>query len=127
MNIESFEVGCEKLGLDPATCRPDVSTVPEKYQRAITATFEMYIICEASREGKEPDWNDSNERKWTPWFDMEVDENNPSGFRFDGSYYGYTDTYSAGGSRLCYRTENESDWHAKKHLEKYRDMMVIPR
>jgi hypothetical protein len=127
MNIESFEVACEKLGLDPATCRPDVSNVPEKYRSAITATFEMYVICEASREGKEPNWNDSRERKWMPWFDMEVDENNPSGFRFCASDCDYSGTGSTGGSRLCYRTEDESDWHAKKHIEKYRSMMVIPK
>jgi hypothetical protein len=127
MNIESFEVGCQQLGLDPENCRPDLSTTPEKYRKALMATFEMYVICEASREGVPPNWNDGSERKWTPWFDMEVDKNNPSGFRFFASYYSYTNTITTSGSRLCYRTEAESDWHAKHHIDKYRDMMVLPK
>src|SRR5690349_1493458 len=127
MNIESFEIGCEKLGLDPLTCKPDVTNVPERFQKAITATFEMYVIVEASREGKVPDWNNSNERKWEPWFDMEVDENNPSGFRFNASGCSLANSGSSGGSRLCYISEAESDWHAKQHIDKYRDMMVIPK
>lgn len=127
MKIESYEAGCKQLGHDPEAIRPDVSKVPEKHQKAVMATFEMMIISEASWEGKQPDWNDGSQRKWIPWFDMEVDGNNPSGFRFYVSNFTYTASVSTGCSRICFVSEEECEYHAKQHEAKYRDMMVIPK
>lgn len=57
-----------------------------------------------------PDFNNSDQRKWSPWFYMDS-----PGFRFFVSYYGSTITLSTGGSRLCYAEESISD-HAGKHF-----------
>jgi len=127
MKIESFEMACDRLGLDPEKCLPDVSNMPEKHRGALIAAAKLYIITEASWEGKEPNWNDGDEEKWFPWFDMEVDKNNPSGFRFGVT--GYADTYAlaGSGSRLCFRTDSEADYHGRQHVELYREMMVIAK
>jgi hypothetical protein len=124
MNIESFEQACQIKGYDPVAILPDVSNVPARYKKSIIATFMLSVICEASRT-KDPNWNDRSERKWLPWFDMEVDKNNPSGFRLDAAYFDGTLTLSPGGSRLCYESEKEAEYHANQHIQLYRDMMVI--
>jgi hypothetical protein len=85
--ITSFEQACEFRKMDPTTCLPDISMFPADHQQALTATAKMYIIAEALNQDADgecwkPDWNNGDERKWLPWFDMEVDKNNPSGFRF---------------------------------------------
>jgi hypothetical protein len=125
MKIESFEKACEKLGQDPEKVLPDVSSFPERHQKALIANAKLILIAEAAQDGWKPDWNNISERKWFPWFDMEVDDNNPSGFRFDVTYCVISTTYSTSGSRLCFKSEEDAEFHGKHHLELYRDMMVI--
>jgi hypothetical protein len=128
MEIQSFEDACGKLKLDPATILPDVSCFPEKHRKALTAMAKMYLIAEALNDGWQPDWNNDDEYKYYPWFDLEYDkDDNPSGFRFLVTFYGYTYTYSAGGSRLCFRTKQLSDYCASTFIELWRDMIVIPK
>jgi hypothetical protein len=126
-HIESFEQACKKLGHDPESILPDVSKFPEKHQKAITAHAKMIIIAEAENDGHQFDWNDWSERKWFPWFDLEVTDENPSGFRFIAAYYDRTSTYTTGGSRLCFRTQAAAEHAGKKFLDLYKDMMVVPK
>jgi hypothetical protein len=119
MKIESYEHGCQLLGHDPVAIMPDVSKVPEKYQAAYIAEHKLTIICEASRENVEIDWNTYQQYKWRPWFDMD----NP-GFRFDDSGCTSAYTISTGGSRICFLSKNDSDWHAKRHLDLFCAMMM---
>ena len=123
----TFEEACASRGYDAATVLPDVSKFPVKHQKAITAYAMLVIIAESINEGHEPDWNDRSERKWIPWFDMEVDKNNPSGFRCRDASYGYANTFSSGGSRLCFRSEESCEYAATKFIDLWRDMMVIPK
>lgn len=127
MEIKTYEEACAIRGYDPAKVLPDVSVFPVKHQKSLLAFAMLVIIAEAINEGWEPDWNDGNERKWFPWFDMEVDGNNPSGFRFYVTRYVYTFTYSSGGSRLCFKTEAKAEYAGKTFVEYYRDLMVIPK
>lgn len=127
MQIESFAIACKNLGLDPKACLPDVSNMPVKHRAALTATAKLYIITEAANEGKEFDWNDRGQLKWYAWFDMEVDKNNPSGFRFHGSIYSVACADAGAGSRLCFFTEADAIYHGKQHEDLYRVMMHHPK
>jgi hypothetical protein len=130
--ITSFEQACEFRKMDPTTCLPDISMFPADHQQALTATAKMYIIAEALNQDADgecwkPDWNNGDERKWLPWFDMEVDKNNPSGFRFVGSYCDVVAAGSTGGSRLCYRNSDISGFAGKHFLSLYKEMMVFSK
>jgi hypothetical protein len=130
--ITSFEKACEFKKIDPATCLPDVSMLPSEFQQALISTAKMYIVAQALNQderGEEwkPDWNKSEERKWLPWFDMEVDKNNPSGFRFHDSHFDRVYTYSTGGSRLCYRNSDICEFAGKHFLSLYKEMMVFSK
>lgn len=128
MEIKTFEQACEIKGYDPVKILPDVSAFPARHQAALTATAKMYVITEAANEGWEPDWNNNDEYKYYPWFDMEYDkEDNPSGFRFNGAGYGYASARSAGGSRLCYKTRKLAQYIGETFIDLWRDMIVLPK
>lgn len=79
--------------------------------------FEVYmrdamVIIEALNEGWKPNWDDSSERKWRPWFYLD----SPGGFRFHGSHFVFVYSYSAGGSRLCLKSEKLCNYFAKQFL-----------
>lgn len=74
---------------------------------------EAKLIAKCLNEGWYPDWDNSSERKWRPWFYMD----NPGGFRFFGSYY--VNVCTNVGSRLCFKSEELSDYAAKQFIHIY--------
>jgi hypothetical protein len=124
--FKTFEQCCQAQGLDSDTCLPIVSVFPAQHQKAITALAKLIIIAEAVNEGWNPNWNDRSEDKWFPWFDMEVDKNNPSGFRFHAPGCANANSRSAGGSRLCFKTPEICKFVGTNYEDLWRDAMVIP-
>lgn len=120
-------MACKRLKLDPKKCLPKISGMPTRYQQATVAVAKLFIITEAANEGKEFDWNDYNQLKYRAWFDMEVSKNNPSGFRFRGTLYSYSAAAAGSGSRLCFFTNADAEYHGKKFLALYRAIMVVPK
>ncbi len=133
MRPNSFEHACQVKGYDPVKILPDVSMMPASLGQAVLNFIMLVIITEAmnynedTKEQWEPDWNDGDQEKWVPWFDMEVDNRNPSGFRFDDSRYDYTVTSSTGGSRLCYQNSEDAEYAGTTFTELFRGMMVLPK
>lgn len=127
MQIKSFEEACVALGHDPATILPNVSMFPVKHQKALLAYPKLIIITACINKGWQPDWDNSDEAKYFPWFDMETDDNNPSGFRFYGTYFVCAGTFATGGSRLCFKTSKAAEYAGKQFLELWREMMVIEK
>ena len=125
MQVKTFEEACQLRGYDANTVLPEVSNYPVNHQKAMIAFAKLVIINEAMNEGKKFDWNNYDQNKYYPWFDMEKDEeNNPSGFRFHASTYVLSATYSIGGSRLCFFTREDAKFAGSHFEELYRDIMV---
>lgn len=121
--VKTFEEACAFKGYDPAEILPDVSKYPAHLQEALTATAKLFVVNEALKGDWVPDWQDYDQRKWYPWFDIEKSEANPSGFRFCASYYGLTG--SLVGSRLVYPSSEISKYAATQFEDLYRVVMVI--
>lgn len=119
--INSFEDACKALKLTPAL--PEVSALPEKHQKAVTALYKLIIIAEALNEGWQPDWNNWDERKYYPWFDLESTDGSGSGF----SYHDYDAAYTATtvGARLCFKSSELATHAGQKFIDLYKDYMVL--
>lgn len=116
--IISFEAACAALGLDPLKILPDVTMYPEKHQKAITANHKLIIIAEAIQEGWTPNWNDDDQYKWFPYFDME----NGFGFR-DTCCWTYS--YGSVGSRLCFESSEKARWFGEQFLDLHKDFLTL--
>jgi hypothetical protein len=96
--IKTFEAACKALKLDPVKVLPKVSGMPTHHQEAIVAHAKLVIITEALNEGWKPNWKDSSEWKYYPWFDMR------SGSGLSYNVYDLRNSYSHVGSRLCLKS-----------------------
>jgi hypothetical protein len=117
-NIKSFESACKALNLDPKSL-PEVKNVPKKHQQAIIAHYKLITIVEAVNEGWSPNWNDSDEYKYYPWFKVTATKKSKSG---SGLVYGRYDCFCADsivGSRLCLQTREKAEYVAKKFKKLY--------
>lgn len=117
--IETWEEAAKVLKLDPVKSLPFPKPT-NKRQKVANANWIMDCMCEVisidPKTGKryEPDWNNSSEYKWYPWYTF----NAGVGFRFCFSCF--DSDFSVVGSRLVFPTKDLSD-HFGKVAEKYKN------
>ena len=116
--IKSFEDACAKENIDPAAL-PEVSMIPEDLRKPIIAAYKLMIIFLAINDGWRPDWNDSDQYKYYPWYWVLS-----SGFGFSNSHYYYDYTYPTVGSRLCTDTSEKALYIADQFKQEYQDYFL---
>lgn len=104
MSKEDFETSC--IGLEP----DEVA-----YKKA-------KLVCKAYNENWQPDWTNSNEGKYYPWF--KIGSSSGVGFSFRGC--GVWCAASTVGSRLCFKSSDLAT-HAGKLFEQeiYKPLFTI--
>lgn len=101
LSEEEFDEQCEGLSED------------EKAYRIIK------LLAEALNEGWTPDWSNTDQYKYSPWFYM----GGSAGFR---CYVCYSwRTGSGVGSRLCYKSSELAEYAGKNFTEVYKQFMTI--
>ncbi len=117
--IKTFEDACTSLNI--SSTLPDFSGVPEKLAKPLIAHYKLCVITEALNEGWIPDWT-NRDWKYFPYFYM--DDSSASGrFSFHGSDLRVS--ASTVGSRLCFKSEELSDYAAEQFTDIYREYFVI--
>lgn len=86
---------------------------------AAQAHMKLSIIARALNEGWKPDWTNSNEAKWYPYF------SNPSGFGFSHTDFYYCFTTSTVGSRLCFKSSELAEYAGKQFESIYNDFLNL--
>ena len=67
-----------------------------------------------------PDWTNTSEYKWYPWFTAR-----PGGFGFSDSDYAYWYAGTHCGSRLCLQSEEKADYVGKQFEDIYNEFLTI--
>jgi hypothetical protein len=78
-------------------------------------------IAKAYNQGWVPNWDDSSEYKYVPWFDMRTS----SGSGFACSGYGIWHTGAGVGSRLCFQKSAHAKDAGTKFTEIYKEFFTI--
>lgn len=118
--IKSFEDAAIATGR-PST--PDFSNVPEDLREHFEAHYQIIVITEALNEGWKPNWDDSNEAKYFPWFWKE-EEGVSSGFVFYYASYDFSDAGAAYGMRLCFKTRALAEYAGKQFIEIWNKVLL---
>ncbi|MDP1816716.1 MAG: hypothetical protein Q8K92_19845 [Leadbetterella sp.] len=123
-HLETFEAACEVVGIDSKNV-PNITNLPIGHAKAIISTYMLFVISEASwkQKGEKIDWNNYDQRKFYPWFDLEKYSGSASGFSCLGFGCGGSD--SGVGSRLVFPDRETAEYVGKTHLHLYKDLMVI--
>ena len=104
-----FREFCKENNLTYASIVADDLPDDEQAYRMLKA------IVKHANDGWKPNWNNSNECKYYPWFDLSV----PSGFGFSFSVYVYSYSVTGVGSRLVFKDREVCINMAKKYLAIY--------
>jgi hypothetical protein len=121
--IKSWEDVCNFLSLDPKRCLPFDTELPYSSKDEISgnAYFKLCKIIEVLNEGWEPNWDNSNEPKYYPWFYMDSKADSGFGLSYDDCAYDYSRTTV--GSRLCFKSSELAIYAAKQFRSEYKDYM----
>jgi hypothetical protein len=74
------------------------------------------VICRVLNEGWSPDWNNSSEYKYYPWFKM-----SGLGLSYDGYGFTHSDTYV--GSSPCFKSSELAEYAGKQFISIYKDFL----
>lgn len=117
--VKSFEDACQVLGI--STNVPEVKGLPRKHQKAIIANYKLIIIAEALNEGWKPNWQDSDEYKYYPWFDM----SNPAGVGCSNTLTTASYTSADFGSRLCLKNRELAIYFGQTFTDLFNDSLLL--
>ena len=83
------------------------------------AHLKLTLIARALNEGWTPDWSDSSQRKYVPWFKEK------SGFGLSCGDFDTWFTNTGVGSRLCFKTSELAVYAATQFADIYNDFLTI--
>jgi hypothetical protein len=84
------------------------------------ARRKLHIIAEALNEDWAPDWTNEGQEKWYPWFYF--DGLAIAGVRFSSAYSIPSTATASIGVRLCYKSEEISDYAGEQFRELYQQI-----
>ena len=90
-------------------------------QNHIIGNQELIVIAKALNEGWQPDWQNDNQYKYFPWFDMD-DSSSAGRFSFGGA--DHLGSASAVGSRLCFKSRELSNYAGNQFEDIYRKVFI---
>lgn len=91
----------------------------DKDMLAAQAWAKMGIIAKALNEGWTPDWTNSDQYKYYPWFNM----NTGSGLSYHG--YLYVHSYTLVGSRLVFKSEELATYAGQQFIDIYSQFLTL--
>lgn len=113
-----FEEACLSLGITNSV--PEVSLLPERDQKAITAFYMLSVIIQWVNEGWQANFKDYTQRKWYPYFYLDN-----SGLSASNAAYVFSYADTNFGARLAFKSKSSAIEWAKKLLPLYEDYLLI--
>lgn len=111
--VTTFEEACAVLNLTISDQFNDDDTVDE------AAYKKLKIVARALNEGWKPDWSDSNQYKYFPYFEYKA------GFGFSYSSCVTWYTCALVGSRLSFKSRELAEYAGKQFESIYNDYLTI--
>lgn len=124
--VKTYEQACKVLGINPKTL-PIVSKITEDMRNYILAHYKLTIITQALNEGWKPDWNNTNEWKYTVWYSIKADSKNTNGSGFFISDFRHWASYSYVSSRLLFKSSELALYSGKQFKKLWKDYFLIAK
>lgn len=119
--VKTYADACAVLGVEPMN--EDVLT-KLGFTKDEIAYRKLKTIAEALNEGWRPNWANSSEYKYWPWF---VYDSASAGFSYAYTHGAASTTRANVGSRLCYKTREIAAYAGRQFEGIYNDFLLIKK
>jgi hypothetical protein len=114
-DIKTFEDACTELELT----QEDLLHIRNDDTPDEVAYKKLKIIISAINQGWIPNWDNGDEKKWWPYFNLS------SGFGFSHTGYNSDVTSTTVGSRLCFESQEKAAYAGKQFLYLYKEFLTL--
>jgi hypothetical protein len=120
-SIKTVNDAFKKQKLERPKLKDLLVMVPPRFRAAWLSVYELFVIFEAINDGWKADFTNSSQWKYYPWGKV---LSAGSGFDFSDSDFGYGDTDTVVGSRLCTNTSEKAKYIFKQFNEQYKKFFL---
>lgn len=128
--VKSYADACKVLGIEPMD---EDSMKAQGFRPDEIARRQLETITEALNEGWKPNWADTDEYKYYPWFRIEVSEvqteegdtySAAAGLSYSSTAYTASLTNAHIGSRLCFHDRETARYAGRTFTDLYAQILI---
>lgn len=121
-NVKSYEDACRVLGVEPVD---EQAMAAAGFRADEIARRKLETITAALNDGWKPDWNDTDQYKYVPWFWIKPRPGQTyAGLAYAGTDCASSNTDATFGSRLCFKNAAVARYAANQFTELYALILV---
>lgn len=121
-NVRSYEDACRVLGVEPVD---EQAMAAAGFRADEIARRKLETITAALNDGWKPDWNDTDQAKYVPWFWIKPRPGQTlAGLASANTHNAPSSTLANIGSRLCFKNAAVARYAANQFTELYALILV---
>lgn len=121
--VKSYEDACKALGVEPIN---EQNAKAQGFRPDEIARRKLETIAAALNEGWLPDWNNTDEYKYYPYFYIQENAKGKgsAGLSYAYSYYAASTTSASFGSRLCFYASRLARYAGNQFTDLYEQILI---
>lgn len=121
--VKTYEDACKVLGVEPIN---EQNAKAQGFRSDEIARRKLETIAAALNEGWKPDWNNTDQYKYYPYFYIQENAKGKgsAGLSFAYTTYAAAYTYASIGSRLCFYASRLARYASNQFTDLYEQILI---
>lgn len=121
--VKTYEDACKVLGVEPIN---EQNAKAQGFRSDEIARRKLETIAAALNEGWKPDWNNTDQYKYYPYFYIQENAKGKgsAGLSFATTHNAATNTYAYIGSRLCFYASRLARYASNQFTDLYEQILI---
>ena len=121
--VKTYEDACKVLGVEPIN---EQNAKAQGFRSDEIARRKLETIAAALNEGWKPDWNNTDQYKYYPYFYIQENAKGKGSAGLSCAYTAYSATHTAAyiGSRLCFYASRLARYASNQFTDLYEQILI---
>lgn len=121
--VKTYEDACKVLGVEPIN---EQNAKAQGFRSDEIARRKLETIAAALNEGWKPDWNNTDQYKYYPYFYIQENAKGKgsAGLSFAGAHYSAANASADIGSRLCFYASRLARYAGNQFTDLYEQILI---